>query len=678
MTTEPARPSTSESIRVEALFRALRTLSADLETGELVRATLHAATSLFHTRQASAWVRTAGKLALQLTGTEGLEEPLLDGVEMVGRTGGLVDMASLADGQPRVILCAERKDGLVDVYAASGVGEVLVLPLVVNGEVVGAILLYSSINHTWSKADRELGALFARQLGSIVSGSLLLADARSDAARLKAVQELSWRLNRIQGVDAIGEAIVAEADKLIAHDTIRVYRVDTTRGMCEPIAFQGEFLGIGRPSIDQLRVPIGTGITGWVAAHNQAVRLADARRDSRGQQVGNPRGAESMLAVPMAWESSVLGVIVVSRDGYDHFSDGDQRMLEVFAGYAAQSIVSAEAFAELEQQRLELANRLERQHRLLEISERLLATLEPTSVLDQIADSLGALIAFDSLAIFRLDHAGGVRRALVVRDPDADAIREHTPPIDAGINGWALAHGEAVLANDAQDDPRAIQIPGTPVSPESLIVCPLMADGVAVGTLNVARMGADRRRFSADEFELARLFATQASIAMRNAETHGAAVVAAEHDPLTGLRNQGSFEHDLASTVARSQPFALLELDLDHFKSFNDPPYGLGHPAGDALLQRIATALRDTVRGSDLVYRTGGDEFWLIVPGANRATAEEIAGRIKAAVLRAGVADAPVVSASVGIAIYPDDAATTAALQARADEAMYAVKNAKR
>ncbi len=674
---EPSRTNSSEAIRVEALFRALRTVSADLEIGELIRATLHAATSLFHTRQASAWVRTAGKLALQLTGTEGLEEPLVDGIELVGRSGGLVEMTALAADKPMVIDCGARADGLVDVYAASGIEQVLVLPLVVRGEVVGAILLYSAAGRMWLDADRELGALFARQLGSVVSGALLLADARSDTARLRAVQELSWRLNRIQGVNAIGEAIVAEADKLIAHDTIRVYRVDAANAMCEPIAFQGEFLGIGRPSVEQLRVPMGKGITGWVAEHNQAVRLADARSDSRGRQVGDRRGAESMLVVPMAWESRVLGVIVVSRDGYDHFSDGDQRMLEVFAGYAAQSLVGADAFAELERQRLELANRLERQHRLLEISEQLLATLEPASVLEKIADSLGALVAFDSLAIFRLDHAAGVRRAIVVRDPEAAAILAHMPAINAGINGWAIANGQAVLANDAQNDPRAIQIPGTPVVPESLIVCPLVADGLTVGTLNVARIGKDRQRFSPDEFELARLFATQASIAMRNAEAHDAVMVAAEHDPLTGLRNRGSFERDLASAVGRSQPFALLELDLDHFKAFNDPPLGLGHAAGDALLKRVAAALQETVRGSDLVYRAGGDEFWLIVPGASRTIAEEITGRIKTAVLRAGVADAPVVTASVGIAVFPDEASTPTDLAARADEAMYAAKASK-
>ena len=70
---------------------------------------------------------------------------------------------------------------------------------------------------------------------------------RAGAARLRAIGELSARLNRIQDVEGIGEAIVAGMDRLIRHDTIRVYRVDPAAQMCEPIAFQGEFSGIGRP-----------------------------------------------------------------------------------------------------------------------------------------------------------------------------------------------------------------------------------------------------------------------------------------------------------------------------------------------------------------------------------------------------------------------------------------------
>ena len=81
-----------------------------------------------------------------------------------------------------------------------------------------------------------------------------------------------------------------------------------------------------------------------------------------------------------------------------------------------------------------------------------------------------------------------------------------------------------------------------------MLVCPLFgAGGDVIGTLNVARMGDDESHFSQDEFELVQLFAAQASIALRNAEAHGAVMTQAEHDALTGLRNHGAFQREVGA-----------------------------------------------------------------------------------------------------------------------------------
>ena len=84
-------------------------------------------------------------------------------------------------------------------------------------------------------------------MATAVANARLYGSVTGLEARLRAIGELSSRLNRITTVDGIGEAIVTEADRLIEHDTIRVYRVDHATGMCEPVAFHGEFLGIGKP-----------------------------------------------------------------------------------------------------------------------------------------------------------------------------------------------------------------------------------------------------------------------------------------------------------------------------------------------------------------------------------------------------------------------------------------------
>ena len=82
-----------------------------------------------------------------------------------------------------------------------------------------------------------------------------------------------------------------------------------------------------------------------------------------------------------------------------------------------------------------------------------------------------------------------------------------------------------------------------------MIVVPLLVDGETIGTLNIGRMGEAEAPSAPNEFELTQLFAGQASIALQNAETHGAVRVRAEHDALTGLRNHGAFQRELGEAA---------------------------------------------------------------------------------------------------------------------------------
>ncbi len=227
--------------------------------------------------------------------------------------------------------------------------------------------------------------------------------------------------------------------------------------------------------------------------------------------------------------------------------------------------------------------------------------------------------------------------------------------------------------NDALDDPRSIQIPGTPIEPESMLVVPLQVGGEVIGTLNVARMGEEESHFTEYEFELTQLFGGQASIALQNAEAHLAMKVRADHDALTGLGNHGAFQRDLGAALdgARPDPFAVLMLDLDAFKRFNDTK---GHPAGDALLRSIAEAISGSIRVGDRAYRYGGDEFSVILSPIHEGGAQEVAERIQAAVKALTIHDAAPVTVTVGIACYPVDGETKAELVAAADARLFMTK----
>lgn len=156
---------------------------------------------------------------------------------------------------------------------------------------------------------------------------------------------------------------------------------------------------------------------------------------------------------------------------------------------------------------------------------------------------------------------------------------------------------------------------------------------------------------------------------------------AAERDPLTQLYNRGVFDRGLLRAVRSAEdegaPLSLAVLDVDHFKQVNDE---YGHPVGDQVLTRVAALLQAAVRQDDLAARIGGEEFALVLPGSPVEAASEVVERIRASVEAEifGVEGATFsVTLSAGVAILDDDE-TAAALLKRADEALYAAKQAGR
>ncbi len=312
------------------------------------------------------------------------------------------------------------------------------------------------------------------------------------------------------------------------------------------------------------------------------------------------------------------------------------------------------------------------QRRLLEVNERLLSTLDPQGVLNLIADSMKRVVTYDNLTIYRVDRAAGVIRPMETRDRFAQLIMGATFPLDMGVTGWVVEHGEAQCVNDIHLDRRAVTIPGTPDEPESLIVVPLLVHGEVAGTINVGRMGKSEAHFSSTEFELARLFAGQASIAIQNAEIHRAVWNRAETDSLTGLHNRGAFDARLDTLLGETVPHtcALIMLDLDGFKRYNDRH---GHLAGDRVLQAVGRAIDSALRDRDLSFRFGGDEFAILLPRTRMNQAVQIADRVRHAIKVHPIV-AGTLTASAGVACQQADDTDKSALISTADAALYRAK----
>jgi diguanylate cyclase (GGDEF)-like protein len=203
------------------------------------------------------------------------------------------------------------------------------------------------------------------------------------------------------------------------------------------------------------------------------------------------------------------------------------------------------------------------------------------------------------------------------------------------------------------------------------LVLPLIASGQRFGTLELVGDS-----FSKEQRMNAASLAAHAVVALENARLHGMVERQALVDGLTGLANRRAAADALHAEAARAErlqtPLAVVLADLDGFKDVNDE---YGHAVGDEVLRTFADVLRQTVRDSDVAGRWGGEEFLLLLPGADQEGAVQLADRIRIELADRSIPSAPGlrVTASFGVAEYGGEA-NSEDLVAAADGALYRAK----
>ena len=663
--------------RLEALRRIAGDVASRLDLDETLNGLVDHSIVLFQGDRAAVYLRRPdGRLSADVA--RGLSAEFLNVVREFPSPSLPAD--SVAARRP-LFATDYRNDSRVGVMRAAVVQEgfdtIASAPMFDGSELLGLLCIYHDRPHPWTDGELETLATFATQAAIAIKVARDYSQMATWAAQLQSIQQLGARLNGLTSVRDIGVAIATELRQLLDFHNVRVYRLYGDELI--PVAMQGQVGEYVDETPDQLRIELGRGITGWVAAHKIAQNLPDAAKDPRANTISGtePDLGESMLLAPMIFEDRVLGVLVLSKLGLHQFTDDDLRLLVIYASFAAQAMANADTTEALRAQTANLERQIESQRLLLQITESILTTLDARAILDQLTDRLGVVVRSDNISIELRDQGSGVLRPLTAKGIHAAEYLQPWSPGEEGIATWVVAHNEPQLIVDERSDPRVNRFRDLASDFDgSLIVVPLRGREGAIGVLALERFGREDR-LSEAEFDLVKLFAAHVSIALQNAEAHRILAARARTDALTGLLNHGTFADRLDERVATATPFSLIMADLDDFKGVND---ALGHQAGDRYLHDVATAIVGASRDSDLVFRYGGDEFTLILPNTDREGARQVAERVQAAIGTVGApgtawaAEGVAVSASIGLATYPDDGASAASVLLAADRASFVAK----
>ncbi|HJU26066.1 MAG TPA: diguanylate cyclase [Rhodanobacteraceae bacterium] len=240
---------------------------------------------------------------------------------------------------------------------------------------------------------------------------------------------------------------------------------------------------------------------------------------------------------------------------------------------------------------------------------------------------------------------------------------------------WALRRSQAHPGFGEIAAPTCAHLVRSGVTAGHTLCLPLSAQGQVLGVLSLVA----EQTFDAGSRELLQTVSDQLALAIANLRLQQSLRQQSIRDPLTGLFNrrylEASLPRELARADRRKGQLALLMLDLDHFKRYNDRH---GHDAGDALLAQFGATLTRLCRSEDIPCRYGGEEFTVVLVDIDAAQARERAEAIRAATsqieLRHRGQRLPAPSVSIGVGIYPLDGRTPEELKQVADQALYRAK----
>ncbi len=591
-------------------------------------------------------------LGVVQTFARGLRDDYVRAVAAGMRAAQGLGSLTIRHKEPIVILDASSDPRAKQGWARTiGYRTIATFPLMFRDTPVGVLALYHDTVRPYGPDELSLGGAFANQAAIAVQNTRLLQEAERRAHQLGLLNRIVARVATTLRPEDLYEALVDELHTTLGYPLVSILVADADR--LRVAAYRGY---ADHPAV----MSFTRGVIGRVARTRQAALVEDVSRDPD-YVTADPRVTQEACA-PIFEDGRLAGLLNVEVIE-PTLTHADLDLLITLAGQVRAAMRNAALFAEVQQARDEL-------RALYECVQALSASLELSTVLETVVAVTCQQFGYDRAAILLLDPSGD----LIVRATHGVPVPVDRVPLGHGAEGRAARDGQPVLTAEVSED-----APHTtaPLLAGATLAVPLVRDGRVMGAFSVgtARPGALGER---DQRILTTL-AGYAAIAIENARLYEQARHLASTDGLTGLLNHRAFRQALDRELERAKryalPLSLVMIEIDHFKRYNDT---YGHLQGDEVLRLVAHVLQKEHRKNvDTVARYGGDEFVVLLPHTTKATAGEVAERIRRTVEATPYIvgqQVTSVTLSLGVAAHPDDGDTIDALVDIADRRMYAAK----
>lgn len=378
------------------------------------------------------------------------------------------------------------------------------------------------------------------------------------------------------------------------------------------------------------------------------------------------RSRDIEVLIPLISRDKLIAILVLGKKTSGKYFLEDLAVLEDVARRVAVSI-------EKEYLREQLREREEELSVINRSSAIITSSLDIQEIFGSFIEELKHVIDVSWASIVLAEEDGLRCAALSPNQDNAYQVGEKIPSEGTGT-GWVVRNKRPFFEPDISIESRFTT--GNNFYHQGLrtiVYLPLISKGEAIGSLIIASQQPEA--YNQRHIKLLEQLASQIAMPLENAQLYAQAEAKARIDELTGLLNRRTLDEMIDNEISRHSRyggvFSLAILDLDSFKTYNDT---YGHPEGDALLRQVGHVIKGAIRNADCAFRYGGDEFAILLPQTSIDDALQVTERVRERIASDIDSGDIKVTASIGLANWPDDGVSHTDIIAAADVTLYRAK----